>query len=90
MVRNLAGDLLGEVSDIRRFKLEAQHETPVKTSFVVQGPDRLWVIKHQNQLDALPPGRYDANVAYSLPTERELKIHERKKSMHALARSGRP
>ena len=86
---SLDAGLLGDVRSIRDFMSEHRKDVPVKIGFVVLGPDYPVLIEKQSQLDALPPGEYDAQIIYAHPTQAQLASLERRRRTSAVSKASR-
>ena len=86
---SLDAGLLGDVRSIRDFMSEHRKDVPVKIGFVVLGPDFPVLIEKQSQLDALPPGEYDAQIIYAHPTQAQLASLERRRRTSAVSKASR-
>ena len=86
---SLDAGLLGPVQNIHEFVSEHRKDVPVKTGFVVLGPDHPMLIEKQSQLDALPPGEYDAQIIYAHPTQAQLASLERRRRTSTVAKASR-
>ena len=86
---SLDAGLLGDVRSIRDFMSEHRKDVPVKIGFVVLGPDYPVLIEKQSQLDALPPGEYDAQIIYAHPTQAQLASLERRRRTSAVSKTSR-
>ena len=88
-VYSLDADLFGDAGSIRDFMFEHRKDVPVKIGFVVLGPDFPVLIEKQSQLDALPPGEYDAQIIYAHPTQAQLASLERRRRTSAVSKASR-
>ena len=86
---SLDADLLGPVQNIHDFVSEHRKDVPVKIGFVVLGPEFPVLIEKQSQLDALPPGEYDAQIIYAHPTQAQLASLERRRRTSTVAQASR-
>ena len=79
----------GDVTHIRDCVSEHREDVPVKIGFVVLGSDFPVLIKKQHQLDALPPGEYDARILYTHLTQAQLASLERRRRTSTVAEASR-
>ena len=86
---SLDAGLLGPVQNIHEFVSEHRKDVPVKIGFVVLGQDYPVLIEKQSQLDALPPGEYDAQIVYAHPTQAQLASLERRRRTSTVAKASR-
>ena len=86
---SLDAGLLGPVQNIHEFVSEHRKDVPVKIGFVVLGHDYPLLIEKQSQLDALPPGEYDAQIIYAHPTQAQLASLERRRRTSAVSKASR-
>ena len=86
---SLDAGLLGHVQNIHEFVSEHRKDVPVKIGFVVLGPDNPVLFEKQSQLDALPPGEYDAQIIYAHPTHAQLASLERRRRTSTVAKASR-
>ena len=81
--------MLGDVTNIRDFVSEHREDVPVKIGFVALGPGFPGLMEKQSQLDALPPGEYDAQIIYAHPTQAQLASLERRRRTFTVAKASR-
>ena len=81
--------LLGLVQNIHDFVSEHRKDVPVNIGFVVLGPNYPVLTEKQSQLDALPPGEYDAQIIYAHPTQAQLASLERRRRTSTVAKASR-
>ena len=86
---SLDAGLLGDVRSIRDFMSEHRKDVPVKIGFVVLGPDYPVLIEKQSQLDALPPGEYDAQIIYAHSTQAQLASLARRRRTSVVSKASR-
>ena len=86
---SLDAGLLGPVQNIHDFVSAHRKDVPVKIGFVVLGHDYPLLIEKQSQLDALPPGEYDAQIIYAHPTQAQLASLERRRRTSAVSKASR-
>ena len=85
----LDAGMLGDVTNINEFALQNRDAIPKKVGFVVLGKDFPMLIDKQSQLDALPPGEYNAQVIYAHPTQARLESFERRRRTSGVAKASR-
>ena len=85
----LDAGLLGEVTNIQDFISRNREDIPAKVGFVVLGQDFPMLIDKQRQLDALPPGEYNAQIIYAHPTQAQLESFERRRRTSGVAKASR-
>ena len=81
--------LLGEVTNIQDFIADHPKDVTAKIGFVILGSYPV-LIEKQAQLDALPPGDYNAQVIYAHPTQTQLETFERRNRTSGVAKASRP
>ena len=86
---SLDAGLLGPVQDIHGFVSEHRKDVPVRIGFVVLGQKYPVLVKKQSQLDALPPGEYDAQIIYAHPTKAQLASLERRRHTSVVSKASR-
>ena len=86
---SLDAGMLGDATNIRDFVSEHRKDVPVKIGFAVLGPEFPVLIEKQSQLDALPPGEYDAQIIYAHPTQAQLASLERRRRTSTVAKASR-
>ena len=86
---SLDAGLLGPVQNIHDFVSEHRKDVPVKIGFVVLGQNYPVLIEKQSQLDALPPGEYNAQIIYAHPTQAQLASLERRRRTSTVAKASR-
>ena len=88
-VDGLNGKLLeDDVTNIQDFLASHTKELPAKVGFVMLGAYPI-MIEKQAQLDALPPGEYNAQVLYAHPTQAQLEAFQRRKQTSGVAKASR-
>ena len=75
---SLDAGLLGDVRIIRESVSGHRQDVPVKIGFAVLGQTYPVLIEKQSQLDALPPGVYDAQIIYAHPAQAQLQALDRR------------
>ena len=85
----LDAGLLGDVTNIHEFASQNRKDLPAKVGFIVLGKDFPMLIDKQSQLDALPPGEYNAQIIYAHPTQAQLASFERRRRTNAVSKASR-
>lgn len=86
-VSALSGEQVGIVKNIKDFASE--QDEPMKIAFAISGTSSLILIKTQQEMDALPPGVYDAQMILTAPTKGELEAFARKRKTNAISKPAR-
>ena len=86
---SLDAGLLGPVQNIHEFVAEHRKDVPAKIGFVALGHDYPLLIEKQSQLDALPPGEYDAQIIYAHSTQAQLASLARRRRTSAVSKASR-
>ena len=89
-IYGLDGKLMeGDVTDIQDFLAAHTKDVPAKVGFVMLGASYPIMIQKQTQLDALPPGEYNAQVLYAQPTQAQLEAFQRRKQTSGVSKASR-